>query len=114
MRSALICPDCIRRIELKKLSKQQAGFLEDLKSILNDLGSASKWNTDIIDYWRNKKASGSKAPDEGTNIIRDQVFISYSHQDAGWLRKLKTHLKPQLRDEQIVVWDDTKLTTGQD
>ena len=45
-------------------------------------------------------------------IVRDQVFISYSHQDQEWLRKLQIHLKPFERTNKIQVWDDTKIQAG--
>jgi formylglycine-generating enzyme required for sulfatase activity len=46
-------------------------------------------------------------------MSRDQVFISYSHKDKGWLEKLKTHLVPLQRDGTISVWDDTIIKPGQ-
>src|SRR5438309_3352866 len=45
-------------------------------------------------------------------IVRDQVFISYSHQDQVWLRKVQVHLKPFERTNKIQVWDDTKIQAG--
>jgi len=45
-------------------------------------------------------------------IVRDQVFISYSHQDQEWLRKLQVHLKPFERTNKIQVWDDTEIRAG--
>jgi hypothetical protein len=47
-----------------------------------------------------------------STIVRDQVFISYSHQDQEWLRKLQVHLKPFERTNRIQVWDDTKIRAG--
>src|SRR5260370_38083910 len=47
-----------------------------------------------------------------STIVRDQVFISYSHQDQEWLRKLQVHLKPFERTNKIQVWDDTKIQAG--
>ena len=44
--------------------------------------------------------------------MRDQVFISYSHQDQEWLQKLQVHLKPFERTNKIQVWDDTKIRAG--
>lgn len=44
---------------------------------------------------------------------RDLVFVSYSHADAAWLERLKTHLKPLERQCVIEVWDDRKIGTGQ-
>jgi hypothetical protein len=43
---------------------------------------------------------------------RTQVFISYSHQDARWLQRLQTMLKPLTRFHMIDIWDDTKIKAG--
>jgi internalin A len=43
---------------------------------------------------------------------RNQVFISYSHQDQEWLTKLQKHLKPMIRNQKLLVWDDTKIQPG--
>ncbi len=41
-----------------------------------------------------------------------KVFISYSHEDLVWLRKLQVHLKPLERRGLLKYWDDTKINTG--
>jgi hypothetical protein len=42
------------------------------------------------------------------------VFISYSHEDAEWLQKVKKFLKP-LEDKGLVnVWDDTHIKPGEE
>jgi hypothetical protein len=46
--------------------------------------------------------------------MRDQVFISYSHQDALWLKRLNTGLTPSIRNGKVVVWDDTQINPGAD
>lgn len=45
-------------------------------------------------------------------MARDHIFISYSHQDQRWLTKLETHLKHLIREEKIVVWNDTLIQPG--
>ncbi len=40
------------------------------------------------------------------------VFVSYSHKDAKWLRDLRRHLKPYVRDGQMNVWDDRRIAAG--
>lgn len=41
-----------------------------------------------------------------------RVFISYSHEDARYLKRLRVHLKPLERDHAIEVWDDTHISPG--
>ena len=48
-----------------------------------------------------------------TTITRDQVVISYSRKDKKWREKLRTHLKPLVRNQTIAVWADTEIGTGQ-
>jgi HEAT repeats/TIR domain/HEAT repeat len=45
-------------------------------------------------------------------VERNSVFISYSHLDQEWLKKLQTMLKPLIRDQVISVWDDTRIRVG--
>jgi len=45
---------------------------------------------------------------------RDHVFICYSHADKKWLELLKIHLKPLIREERVIVWDDTMIRAGMD
>ncbi len=44
---------------------------------------------------------------------RDQVFISYSHADAQYLKRLRVHFTPLERDYSIKVWSDEKIRVGQ-
>ena len=46
--------------------------------------------------------------------IRNQVFISYSHQDKKWLDELQKHLKPFDINHLISVWTDTKIKPGEE
>jgi formylglycine-generating enzyme required for sulfatase activity len=43
---------------------------------------------------------------------RTQVFISYSHRDDQWLRRLQIMLKPLTRMQTIAVWNDTRIQAG--
>ncbi|MFZ4557596.1 MAG: COR domain-containing protein [Pseudanabaena sp.] len=54
----------------------------------------------------------SKEPSNMPETIRDQIFVSYSHQDAEWLTELQKQLKPYVRAENFKVWDDTKIKAG--
>jgi hypothetical protein len=43
---------------------------------------------------------------------RNKVFISYSHQDKKWLRRLQVHLKPLEWEGKLECWDDTRIRAG--
>lgn len=44
---------------------------------------------------------------------RTNVFISYSHRDKEALERLQVHLKPEMREGNVDVWDDTRIEPGQ-
>jgi TIR domain len=44
--------------------------------------------------------------------VTKPVFISYSHQDAAWLAKLKLFLRPLEDRGMLHVWDDTDIQPG--
>jgi hypothetical protein len=44
--------------------------------------------------------------------MRDRVFISYSHEDKGWLNMLRKQLKP-LEDKGLKIWSDKDIVPGQ-
>jgi TIR domain len=45
--------------------------------------------------------------------MRTKVFVSYSHVDAEWLKRLQVHLKPLERQGLLERWDDTRIAAGQ-
>jgi hypothetical protein len=44
--------------------------------------------------------------------LRNQAFISYSHEDEKLMKELLTHLKPYLRSGAVTVWSDTQIASG--
>ncbi len=42
------------------------------------------------------------------------VFVSYSHHDKKWLKRLQVHIKPLVREGNIDLWDDTRIPPGAD
>ena len=47
------------------------------------------------------------------NTPRDQVFVSYSHDDKNWLAKLMVHLKALEQYKAVDIWWDGKIKPGQ-
>ena len=47
-----------------------------------------------------------------SSTSRSTVFISYSHTDAEYLKRLRVHLAPYEREHKVDVWDDTRITPG--
>jgi predicted ATPase/class 3 adenylate cyclase len=45
-------------------------------------------------------------------LMRDKVFISYSHKDQEWLARLQTMLRPLVRMEEVRPWADTMIPPG--
>jgi len=45
---------------------------------------------------------------------RNRVFVSYSHRDERWLRRMLVHLRPLQNEGVIDVWSDTRLRPGDD
>lgn len=46
------------------------------------------------------------------SMLRNKVFISYSHRDKRWLDRLQVHLKPLERKGLVERWDDTRIEPG--
>jgi hypothetical protein len=53
------------------------------------------------------------APPKEEGATRRKVFISYSHMDGKWLKRLQVHLAPLERSGFVERWDDSKIDAGQ-
>jgi len=51
--------------------------------------------------------AGETRPESSVN-----VFISYSHKDNNWRRRLETHLRPYVRNGTISCWSDHDIVAG--
>lgn len=47
-------------------------------------------------------------------VIREQVFLSYSHKDEYWLAELQTMLKPLLKRRKLSIWSDKFIEPGEE
>src|SRR6266581_9216202 len=48
------------------------------------------------------------------STIERNAFISYCHADAGWLDRLKVHLRPLVRRTAFDIWEDSRISPGQE
>lgn len=45
-------------------------------------------------------------------VVRDQVFLSYSHDDVDFLNQLRRHLAPFVRAGRVSAWSDQQIAPG--
>jgi len=45
-------------------------------------------------------------------LERDQLFISYSHVDREWVKRLQTMIRPLVRSHGLRLWDDSQIQPG--
>jgi hypothetical protein len=86
-----------------------AGTLTIAKMDILDTGIKDAGYNDI-----QQMKSTTMICDQGNSLKsgRTKVFVSYSHEDSDWLKRLKIHLKPLERDYAIDIWEDTKIQPG--
>jgi hypothetical protein len=71
-------------------------------------------------HHRGARERSDKTAGDGSNVrntesnkaLRDQVVISYSHQDKRFLDDLLTHIKPYLRKGKFPAWSDKQIEPG--
>lgn len=68
-------------------------------------------NNRVVRVW-DLESDLHEQPPLRSNSAGKVVFISYSHKDEEWLKKLMTMLKPILDDGSFSVWTDTQIKAG--
>lgn len=43
-----------------------------------------------------------------------QIFVSYSHKDEKWLKRIQVHLKPLVKRGEFTLWSDEVIVPGED
>jgi hypothetical protein len=108
MRSAFVCPECLKLFQKQKLTSRQQQLFDGLSKLLNDLSTASRANNDILSFWRFRPSD----PDF-------DVFLCHNSQEKSSIRKISDQLKekgirPWLDEEQIQpgrAWQDVLEAT---
>lgn len=91
-----------------EVSYDGANFIEYRQLLLND--KEPKIRLADTNTWLSMKNFSSILP---FNPIRaKKVFLSYSHQNVAWLKRLRTHLAGLRRSKEIESWDDRELLPG--
>lgn len=80
-------------------NKLKATLINSLKNILYE----NNFESFISDSSKTKESKKEKG----------KIFISYNRNDLSYLKRLKIHLKPFVKDELIDVWDDTQIKAGE-
>jgi cellulose biosynthesis protein BcsQ len=83
----------------ENLAALLAHGMEDVKTLL----------TSRDEYVR----TAMRRPPESTEIVSEpRIFISYSHADEVWARRLMIHLSPLIGSRGLQIWDDSHIHAG--
>jgi serine/threonine protein kinase len=94
----------------------QPGSLNHLLSVGTCAVLMTALSTNRAERPASAKAFVEALVDGGQNTTVEpndgQIFVSYSHKDEKWLRKLESFLKPFIREHRLALWSDRKLAAG--
>ncbi len=85
----------------------------DFKAFIQSVGLTYEECSNIIDILNESKGKHfNTLPKDETRTYRDDIFISYSHEDQKWMEILKIHLQPLVRKREISIWVDSQIRAG--
>lgn len=95
MRSAFICPKCLKEFRKNKLPDQKKEIYESLLKLLNNISESSRNNLDILEYWQ------FKSPQTDFD-----VFLCHNSEEKNEVRTISKRLKtfgirPWFDEEQL-------------
>lgn len=88
MRSGFVCDACMRHLDSHSLTTNDKRLLDVLKTLLNDLGSASRKDENVVDYW--KRLSDVRTAKAGDKFA---VFLCHNAQDKADVRVVRRKLE---------------------
>ncbi len=101
-RALILMPDPIER---QRLRKEVEGFQEELfmlRTRVEELAAGHPTEPE------------SEGPQQHPRRAdRPTVFLSFSHADRAWVKRLLVHLKPLDRAQKVRLWDDRRIKRGQ-
>lgn len=74
--------------------------LSRFRELIRSLLAASRQGRELL-----MSSSGASA--------KKRIFVSYSHKDSKWVKELQVTLRPMLRDEEFLLWNDNQIQAGE-
>jgi TIR domain len=100
----------LKLIQVQGTAEQQQTAIEQTDHWLKDYPNSYIQNQ--LQSIKTRKVIKIPEKRSEPKIERNQIFISYSHQNKEWLIQLQKHLKPMVRSQDMRTWDDTKIQPG--
>ncbi|AFU68376.1 Tol-like receptor protein with LRR domain [Psychroflexus torquis ATCC 700755] len=94
------------------------GNLQNSNNIDRTYLDLTKLKGNSINYLKNAQkatilSKNSVAKMKTKQVVKNKIFISYSHKDKEWLTKVQTNLKVlKHNDHSFDLWDDTRIKSG--
>lgn len=101
-RAFILMPDPIERQRLRKEIEALQEELFTQRTRVEELAAGPPTEPETEGPQRHRRRAD-----------RPTVFLSFSHADRAWVKRLLVHLKPLERAGMVRLWDDTRIKPGQ-